>query len=414
MPRGYKLTQDEIIKKFVATHGNKYDYSLVQYTRLVDKILVKCSKHGPFEISARNHLAGSGCKECWIESNRHTKKDFIKKSVSSNGDKYDYSLVDYKNIDTHVVLICPKHGQFKITPYNHLKGVGCKKCSDENRPIRVWTDDKIESIFSEKGYKVLSINRRLCKTPLIEVICPKNHKSKIGLHNFTTRSLSTSCCGQCARNAKHANDFIKTEFAKEDYILTGEYINSTTPVSFICPFGHSHKISYHSWKSGHRCGKCAGTVKTLESEVESNLTSENYQYLGGYIDRETPFRFLCPAGHAWTMRYDSWCSGSRCPKCANYGFQPSKPGILYYVRFDTDIIPLYKIGITNLSVNERFVREKTPYKILAEYKFDDGGMAYAKEQEILNTYKAFKYSGDPLLHSGNTECFTKDVLGLDI
>lgn len=58
-------------------------------------------------------------------------KNFICKSSKIHSDKYDYSLVDYKNCETKVKIICPEHGIFEQRPYSHYKsGNGCIKCAE--------------------------------------------------------------------------------------------------------------------------------------------------------------------------------------------------------------------------------------------------------------------------------------------
>ena len=57
--------------------------------------------------------------------------DFIEKAKEIHGNKYDYSKVEYKNLRTKVCIICPKHGEFWQIPYSHLKGFGCSKCGHE-------------------------------------------------------------------------------------------------------------------------------------------------------------------------------------------------------------------------------------------------------------------------------------------
>ena len=44
--------------------------------------------------------------------NKLTTLEFIKKSKEIHGDKYDYSLVDYKKTDEKIKIICKKHGVF--------------------------------------------------------------------------------------------------------------------------------------------------------------------------------------------------------------------------------------------------------------------------------------------------------------
>ena len=59
-----------------------------------------------------------------------TREEFIKRSREIHGDKYDYSKVDYVNNSTRVCIICPEHGEFWQTPYGHMKGQGCFKCGN--------------------------------------------------------------------------------------------------------------------------------------------------------------------------------------------------------------------------------------------------------------------------------------------
>ena len=61
-----------------------------------------------------------------------TKEEFITRAREIHGDKYDYSKVVYVNIETPVVIICDKHGEFTQSPHSHLKGCGCRKCGYES------------------------------------------------------------------------------------------------------------------------------------------------------------------------------------------------------------------------------------------------------------------------------------------
>lgn len=64
------ITTEKIIKRFKNIHGNeKYDYSNVKYKTLNDKVIIKCHKHGLFQQTPGNHLAGKGCNKCMYCSN---------------------------------------------------------------------------------------------------------------------------------------------------------------------------------------------------------------------------------------------------------------------------------------------------------------------------------------------------------
>ena len=58
-------------------------------------------------------------------------EEFIKKAKKVHGNKYDYSKVNYINNHTNVTIICPEHGEFEQTPKGHLRGQGCPKCNGD-------------------------------------------------------------------------------------------------------------------------------------------------------------------------------------------------------------------------------------------------------------------------------------------
>jgi len=70
--------------------------------------------------------------------------------------KYDYSLVEYKNIDTKVKIICPIHGLFEQTTYHHInRGCGCKQCKGSRISMskhmgQQWFVDKANLVHNNK------------------------------------------------------------------------------------------------------------------------------------------------------------------------------------------------------------------------------------------------------------------------
>lgn len=58
---------------------------------------------------------------------------FLDKAYAVHGDKYDYSKVEYINASTKICIICPEHGEFWQTPMAHLRGHGCPKCGKKNK-----------------------------------------------------------------------------------------------------------------------------------------------------------------------------------------------------------------------------------------------------------------------------------------
>ena len=57
---------------------------------------------------------------------------FIQRAIKKHGDKYDYSELNYSGITTKVTIGCTKHGKFTQMPYAHTRGQGCPHCSYES------------------------------------------------------------------------------------------------------------------------------------------------------------------------------------------------------------------------------------------------------------------------------------------
>ena len=121
------LTTELFIHKAKNIHGNKYNYSLVNYINNKTKIKIICPVHGIFKQSPHGHLSGNGCDKCAKYS---TTEEFIDKSIHIHNDKYDYSLVKYINNKTKVKIICIEHGIFEQKPSHHLLGSGCPTCNE--------------------------------------------------------------------------------------------------------------------------------------------------------------------------------------------------------------------------------------------------------------------------------------------
>ena len=113
----------------VAYVGNKFDYSLVDYTTTLNIVKIICPVHGEFNQVAANHLSGKGCKECGRYKKR--KRDFkisLKSCNEMHSNYYKYDGPSYSNVRKNFVIICPIHGRFEQRVDHHLRGSGCTLC----------------------------------------------------------------------------------------------------------------------------------------------------------------------------------------------------------------------------------------------------------------------------------------------
>ena len=118
--------KETFIGKAKLIHGNKYDYSLVEYFKAINKVKIICSDHGIFEQSPNNHLSNHGCGKC-CDNIKSTTDEFIKKAILVHNEKYIYSLVNYNGNKEYIQIMCKEHGLFKQKPSDHLKGLFCNK-----------------------------------------------------------------------------------------------------------------------------------------------------------------------------------------------------------------------------------------------------------------------------------------------
>ena len=155
-----RKTKEQFIKEAKLIHNNKYDYSLVEYKNNSTKVKIICPIHGVFEQTPHDHLQKKQCKRC---ANVTNTEDFIAKSKIIHNNQYDYSLVDYKNTRENIKIICPIHGVFEQKPYIHLQGSGCKICGDSKGEKRINTFLQNNSIIFEhpKEYEDLIDERKL-------------------------------------------------------------------------------------------------------------------------------------------------------------------------------------------------------------------------------------------------------------
>ena len=129
-----KITTELFVEKARKIHGNDYGYDRTVYLETRKSVIITCPVHGDFEQRAYSHLQGNGCKKCQDDARRMTTEDFIKKARKAHGDRFDYSLADYTGSHKKLTIVCPLHGPFKQQAYLHIQNRGCRECKYMNHP----------------------------------------------------------------------------------------------------------------------------------------------------------------------------------------------------------------------------------------------------------------------------------------
>jgi hypothetical protein len=219
-----RLTHEQFVIKANKIHSNKYSYP-EEYINMDTKINILCQIHGAFEQKPGNHLNGCGCKTCADIKKRTKLGDFLKNANKKHNNFYSYPFPEeYKNTETKISIICPKHGLFRQTPHTHLTGGGCRDCADEVRA----------------------------------------NLHKKGMEKFVSEA-----------NKVHKN--------KYEYF--GEYINTHDKITIKCPKHgfFEQKAAHHVAGSG--CPKCKSSISNMELEWIAYLKiPEEYHHIKFKVD----------------------------------------------------------------------------------------------------------------------------------
>lgn len=282
-----KYTLEQVLSKFRVKHGDKYNYSKVNYINCETEVCIICPDHGEFWQRPDSHIRGYGCPKCANKRRGKIKSlstnEFIDKAIEIHGDKYDYSKVDYIGYDKPIIVICKKHGEYETTPNKHLHmKCDCPKCSN----INLTTKDIIERFKEVHGdkYDYSEVNYVKMHEQVI-IICPIHGKFKQTPNKHLHYKQG---CPKCARekliesNRKTIEQFIKESHNvhgdKYDYSKV-KYINSHTHVIITCPIHGDFKQRPYDHINGHSCPKCGIIYSSLEDKVNKILDDNKIEYI---------------------------------------------------------------------------------------------------------------------------------------
>lgn len=301
-----RINTEEFIRRAKSVHGDKYDYSLIDYKASNKEVDIICPIHGVFRKQPSAFLR-YGCKHC-SKFARRTKEVFIEIAEKIHGKgTYDYSKVVYTGNKNKVIIICPIHGEFSQRPNNHIlikQPQGCPECGDKKA-----RDSKRRSFeeFKEKAIE--------------------------------------------AHGDKYSYDKVV-------------YVSNLKKVIITCPVhGDFQQLPSDHWY-GRGCRKC------------------------GYINNLSAFK---------RSEFIELCKG--------------KLATFYVLKFELEGEEFIKIGLTSKTIKWRYEKDnKIPYTytIIKQVQFTG---AEVWDLELLNKrlLKPFRYTPKKEF-AGHTECFTLDCL----
>ena len=177
----FKSNNEKFVKESTKIHEGKYDYSKVDYVNNSTKVCIICPEHGEFWQTPHHHLRGHGCPKCRNKNNgdrcRHNTEEFIRKSKSIHGEKYNYDKVNYVNSYSNVCIICPEHGEFYQKAYVHIQGHECPECAKIKRKQNNTSNTNefiLRSILTHGNKYDYSKVKYINSHTKVCIICPKH------------------------------------------------------------------------------------------------------------------------------------------------------------------------------------------------------------------------------------------------
>ena len=300
--REKKVLDSDFIEKARKIHGDKYDYSKVEYKHSKKKVCIICPTHGEFWQTPNTHLKGNGCPECAkitiINKKTKTTEQFIKEAMKVHGDKYDYSKVEYRNSKKEVCIVCPIHGEFWQKPINHLSGHGCQKCNKSNKLTKETFIEKAKQVHGDK-YDYSKVEYKNNSTKVC-IICPKHGE----FWQTPNEHLQGHECKECSLEKKRILKYSTNEIIKKFKNIHGDYfdyskfeykgINEKSII--ICPIHGEFEMSAHEHLKGHGCPKC--NQSSLEKEIKNSLINN-----GIYFEEQKTFSWLKYKGNQYIDFY---------------------------------------------------------------------------------------------------------------
>ncbi len=402
-----KITTEDFVKKAIKIHKNRYDYKKVRYINNRIKVRIICTKHGEWLSSPSKHLQGRNCPICSF--NRIDTKEFIIRSIKTHGKKYNYDKVKYINNTSKVTILCRRHGEWEVTPANHMKGKECLRCSNEKR--RSTTEDFIKKAIKKYGdkYDYSNVKYIGCDEKII-IICNNCNEKFLQIPSSHLNGRGCKKCGIKKRSRKRAltkENFIKKAKAihsdKYNYSKVKYYENNSTYVELLCNKHKLFKQKAGSHLNGNGCPDCAikNATKTTKKFIEEAIAVHGGRYDYSkveYSKYNIPVVIICKEGHKEFKQSPSvHLSGCGCSHC-KFKSEGKVKNILTKYFSQWTIIPNKKIWHKYKNYNHKrycdFWLEKDNAKIMVEYDgrqhFEPvafGGMSLKKAQKSFENYQ---------------------------
>lgn len=282
-----------------------------------------CDKGHEWEDKVNNRRQGSKCPYCLLSKATHDNNLTVLRPDLVLDWDYSQNTINPTEITPisgkQVFWLCHTCGHKWSTSVAYRnRGHGCPQCYNNRRGATLikYTVDMLNSTLKEKGGTCLTKLEKFTTKTKLSIKCNCGHIWD------TTYSLilQGSWCPSCAGSLKKTlDDVIALAQSKGGKCLSTEYINSLSPLNFVCSNGHHFTSSYSNIRL-RWCPICSGKQKKTIEFAKELAEQRNGKCLSEeYIGNKDKLKWQCSLGHTWYASLNSVSSKRTwCPTCSDF------------------------------------------------------------------------------------------------
>ncbi len=306
-----KLTTEEFIKRAKAVHGDRYDYSKVDYVDSKTKVCIICKEHGEFWQRPSHHIEGHGCTKCASEANAAKMRVWTKEKCREEASRYsEMSAFRANSKDAYHAAL--KHKWLKDYTWLAYKVDISNKSKERHSYSQEEIIEKLRSIFGDR-YSYNKVVYKAMKVP-ITLVCHEKDVNGVEHGEFSMRPdnifSGKQGCPKCWNDRRgviqrmprevfvdraksvHGN---KYEYYKVDYITTN------SKVCIVCPIHGDFWQTPANHLRGKGCPCCSGNAKKWDKKT-CEEEARKHKYVIDY-SRKAPGAYNKARSNGWLKDY---------------------------------------------------------------------------------------------------------------
>jgi hypothetical protein len=334
---------------------------------------------------------------------------------------------------------CVNGHEYMASVHNRVKGTGCSFCAGK-KVLPGFNDFASRDPVGSKYWhptrnEVLPNEVTSGSNKKYWFVCDEGHE-----YQSTPAALSSGKrCGICSGQTVMAgfNDLAtqNPELAKEWHPEKNGRLSPAQVTSgsgrkiwWLCPAGHEWEAPVFNRRRGIGCPICVNRL--TQSGVNDlalthpELAADWHPTRNGELSPKDvqagslkTVWWVCQEGHEWRASLNNRSRGTGCPTCADHGFDPDKPAVVYFLR--NRELGARKVGITGQATTRLAKFERFGWELISAFEFNEGHSARQVETEFFRWLRNENGAGVFLSRSetketaGWTETFSDSGLADD-